>query len=66
MAGVDLTTVKEIMGHKTITMMQRYAHLSPAHKLSAVERITRCATGTTTGTIDEATIITQCILGPPR
>jgi len=50
MAGVDLTTVKELMGHKTITMTQRYAHLSPAHKLNAVERLTRRTTGTTTGT----------------
>ena len=31
MAGVDLMTVKELMGHKTIAMTQRYAHLSPAH-----------------------------------
>ena len=37
MAGVDLTTVKELVGHETITMTQRYAHLSPAHKLDAVE-----------------------------
>ena len=45
MAGVDLTTVKELTGHKTITMTQRYAHLSPAHKLDAAERLTRRATG---------------------
>jgi integrase len=50
MAGVDLTTVKELVGHETITMTQRYAHLSPAHKLDAVESLTRRATGTTTGT----------------
>jgi site-specific recombinase XerD len=30
MAGVDLSTVRELMGHKTITIMQRYAHLSAA------------------------------------
>jgi len=50
MAGVDLMTVKELMGHKTIAMTQRYAHLSPAHKLNAVERLTRRASVTTTGT----------------
>jgi integrase len=50
MAGVDLSTVRELMGHKTITMTQRYAHLSPAHKLNAVERLARRVTGTTTGT----------------
>jgi len=43
------------MGHKTITMTQRYAHLSPEHKLNAVERLTRHTTGTTTGTSAETT-----------
>jgi len=37
MAGVDITTVKELLGHKTLTMTLRYAHLAPAHKLRAVE-----------------------------
>jgi len=39
MAGVDLKTVQELMGHKTIAMTARYAHLSPEHKLSALERL---------------------------
>jgi integrase len=39
MAGVDLRTVAELMGHKTIQMTMRYAHLAPAHKLAAVERL---------------------------
>jgi integrase len=30
MAGVELITIKELMGHKDITMMLRYAHLAPA------------------------------------
>jgi hypothetical protein len=46
-------TVKELMGHNTIAMTQRYAHLSPAHKLDAVERLGRRAAGTTTGTTRE-------------
>jgi len=37
MKGVDLTTVKELMGHKHITMTLRYTHLAPGHKRSAVE-----------------------------
>jgi integrase len=33
MAGVDLYTVKELLGHASIEMTQRYAHLAP-HKLA--------------------------------
>ena len=38
MAGVDIRTVQELMGHSTITMTMRYAHLSPAHLRTAVNR----------------------------
>lgn len=41
MSGVDLYTVKELMGHSTIQMTERYAHLAPEHKASAVERLVR-------------------------
>ena len=39
MAGVDLRTVQELAGHKDIKMTTRYAHLAPAHKLAAVDRL---------------------------
>jgi len=39
MAGVDLRTVQELMGHKTIQMTCRYAHLAPQHRLAAVQRL---------------------------
>ncbi len=36
MAGGDLYLLKDVLGHKSITMTQRYAHLSPQFKKSAV------------------------------
>jgi integrase len=39
MAGVNLRTVAEELGHKTIQMTMRYTHLAPKHQLAAVERI---------------------------
>ena len=40
MAGIDLNTVRELLGHKSIAMTLRYAHLAPEHKAAAVEALT--------------------------
>jgi site-specific recombinase XerD len=39
MAGVDLRKVQELMGHKTIAMTCRYAHLAPQHLQDAVSKL---------------------------
>ncbi len=49
MAGVDIRTVQELMGHKTIVTTMRYAHLAPGHQSEAVERLVS-STSTTTST----------------
>jgi integrase len=36
MKSVDLPTVKELLGHKSLSMTLRYAHLSPQHTTAAV------------------------------
>ena len=53
MAGVDIRSIQELMGHSTITMTMRYTHLSPTHLRTAVNKaslgIMASKTGSGTG-----------------
>jgi integrase len=46
MAGVDIVTVQELMGHKDISMTRRYSHPTPEHKKQAVEKLNQVAIDT--------------------
>lgn len=53
MAGVDIRTIGELLGHKTLAMTMRYAHLAPAHNAAAVDKLVpnlTAKTSTETGT----------------
>jgi integrase len=39
MNGVDIVTVRELLGHSDITTTMRYAHLMPNHKMWAVNKL---------------------------
>ena len=43
MAGVDLNTIRELLGHSDLTMTLRYAHLAPEHKAAAVAKLLKAA-----------------------
>jgi site-specific recombinase XerC len=46
MNGVPILAIKELMGHKTLAMTLRYAHLAPGHLRDAVETLTDTTTDT--------------------
>jgi integrase len=41
MAGVDLSTLRELMGHSDISTTMRYVHPTPEHKQEAVRKLER-------------------------
>ena len=55
MAGVPLTTVREILGHRDIRTTLRYAHLAPDHIRGAIEQgsLKKLKLSTVSGTVTE-------------
>jgi integrase len=53
MAGVDLVSVKEILGHRDIQTTLRYSHLAPGHLRDAVNRGSLSGTVTKTVTNED-------------
>jgi len=50
--GADLKTVQELLGHSSITMTMRYAHLAESHRAKAVRLLdTAFQTDTKTDTM---------------
>ena len=45
MSGVDIRTVRELMGHADVNMAMRYTHMSPNHKSCAMETMERRFSG---------------------
>lgn len=59
MAGVDIRTAQELLGHKTIAMTVRYSHLAPKHTLAAVERLDAPSESPTDTTTDTSSLEQQ-------
>jgi integrase len=45
MSGASLAEIAEVLGHKTLAMVKRYAHLSEAYTRGVVERMNRAVFG---------------------
>jgi integrase len=64
MSGVDIRTVAGLMGHSTIQMTMRYAHLAPEHNAAAVERLVGFGTEKRVGSSGQ--LVTKSVTGHQR
>ncbi len=64
MNGVDLTSVKELLGHASLSMTMRYSHLSPSHKRRAVNTLDGLFQNTLMVECDQ--IVTKTIQNSPK
>ncbi len=49
MNGATLLEIADVLGHKTLEMMKRYAHLADSHKAGVLERMNTAVFGDTDG-----------------
>ncbi len=49
MDGVDIRTVKDILGHQKIQTTMRYAHLASSHLQDAINKVNLVGTGSKSG-----------------
>jgi len=59
MAGVDMRTLGELMGHSSMEMTRRYTHLSQNYLASAVARLVAFSDQSATTTATSASVIKQ-------
>lgn len=62
MQGVDIRTVQQIMGHKTIKMTMRYSHLSPEYVQEAMMRLDNAWTlyGHQSKSVSKSNVVSHC------
>jgi integrase len=60
-SGVDLDSVRELLGHSDIKMVLRHAHLAPEGLASAVEKIARSEMHEKSKRHDRAATIRPCV-----
>ena len=70
MRGGDLLTLQKILGHRTLKMTEKYAHLSPDYLRFAMERTARRQPldpeACSTKSAQSATIEPDCAVSPSR
>lgn len=57
MADVSLQTIAALLGHEDLSMVQRYAHLSPSHLRAAVQRLEEPTAATGAATLTEDSVV---------
>ena len=60
--GATLQELKDLLGHSTLAMVMRYAHLSPEHLRSAVARLDTALPATSSAQASAQEIVSEGVL----